>query len=93
MASDGRYKTFDDRPTDTFERGYVVVLKPLEQAIEDGDPILAVVKDGAQSRWEDERSYGTQWFESAKSDSPGTSRRKLDPKISITSKPTERARR
>jgi acyl transferase domain-containing protein/NADPH:quinone reductase-like Zn-dependent oxidoreductase/acyl carrier protein len=57
MSPDGRSKAFDDR-ADGFARAEgcgVVLLKPLEQAQADGDPILAVIRgtalnqDGASS--------------------------------------------
>lgn len=49
LAADGLCKTFDQR-ADGYVRGEgvgVVVLKPLAQAVRDGDPILAVIKSSA----------------------------------------------
>ncbi len=48
-ASDGRAKTFDDKAdgTGTGEGVGVVLLKPLEQALKDGDSIYAVIKGSA----------------------------------------------
>lgn len=49
MAPDGRCKTFDDR-ADGFVRGEgcgAVVLKRLDAAVRDGDPILAVIRGSA----------------------------------------------
>ena len=49
LASDGRCKTFDSR-ADGYVRGEgagIVVLKPLEQAIVDGDPVYAVIRGSA----------------------------------------------
>ncbi|HEX7312756.1 MAG TPA: SDR family NAD(P)-dependent oxidoreductase [Pyrinomonadaceae bacterium] len=46
MAADGRCKTFDSR-ADGYVRGEgvgVVVLKPLAQALADGDPVYAVIR-------------------------------------------------
>lgn len=49
LAADGRCKTFDAR-ADGFVRGEgcgMVVLKPLSAALEDGDPVRAVIRGGA----------------------------------------------
>jgi acyl transferase domain-containing protein/acyl carrier protein len=58
MAPDGRCKTFDAR-ADGYVRGEgagVVVLKPLAQAVADGDPIYAVIRGSAVNQ--DGRSNG-----------------------------------
>ncbi|MDH7486314.1 MAG: beta-ketoacyl synthase N-terminal-like domain-containing protein [Anaerolineae bacterium] len=58
MAPDGRCKTFDAR-ADGYVRGEgagMVVLKPLPQALADGDPIYAVILGGAVNH--DGRSNG-----------------------------------
>jgi acyl transferase domain-containing protein/thioesterase domain-containing protein/acyl carrier protein len=58
MASDGRCKTFDAR-ADGYVRSEgagVVVLKPLSQALADGDPIYALIRGSAISQ--DGRSNG-----------------------------------
>ncbi|HUE31833.1 MAG TPA: type I polyketide synthase, partial [Mycobacterium sp.] len=52
MASDGRCKTFDAR-ADGYVRGEgagIVVLKPLGQALADGDPIYAVIRGSATNQ-------------------------------------------
>jgi phthiocerol/phenolphthiocerol synthesis type-I polyketide synthase C len=52
MAADGRCKTFDSR-ADGYVRGEgagVVVLKPLSQALADGDPIDAVIRGSATNQ-------------------------------------------
>ena len=49
LAADGRVKAFDDR-ADGFVRGEgvaVLLLKPLAQALEDGDQVLAVIRGTA----------------------------------------------
>ena len=58
MAPDGRCKTFDAR-ANGYVRGEgagVVVLKPLAQALADGDPIYAVIRGSAVNQ--DGRSNG-----------------------------------
>ncbi|MDJ0714931.1 MAG: hybrid fatty acyl-AMP ligase/type I polyketide synthase [Prochloraceae cyanobacterium] len=58
MAADGRCKTFDES-ADGYVRGEgcgVVILKPLDRAIEDGDNILAVIRGSAVNQ--DGRSNG-----------------------------------
>ena len=52
MAADGRCKTFDAR-ADGYVRGEgtgIVVLKPLTQALADGDPIYAVIRGSATNQ-------------------------------------------
>lgn len=58
MASDGRCKTFDHR-ADGYVRGEgagIVILKPLAKALEDNDPIYAVIRGSAINQ--DGRSNG-----------------------------------
>ncbi|MGC9524444.1 MAG: aminotransferase class I/II-fold pyridoxal phosphate-dependent enzyme [Limnospira sp.] len=58
MAPDGRCKTFDAR-ADGYVRSEgagIVLLKPLEKALEDGDPIYAVIRGSAVNQ--DGRSNG-----------------------------------
>jgi acyl transferase domain-containing protein len=52
MAADGRCKTFDAK-ADGYVRGEgagIVVLKPLNQALADGDPIYAVIRGSATNQ-------------------------------------------